>query len=334
MKVLLTIGDHLTRIEMMHRDRVALVDESGEQTGSWGEITYARLVELVRAQAAGLDRLGVGRSEPVAVLTRSSARLLTSFLAISGTGRVLLPVDFRMSVQDIAGVIDHSGATTVLVDPEYDNALFHGLAAQHFVLGTASDAELYRFGVETEPWDPDDDAIAILEYANGAIACTEPVALTHGDLRADLAAFGWQLDLSERDVYLHTVPLCHTRAWGLVYALTAMGGRHVAFDNMDGLEILRRIDAYGVTLVDGAPVFGMTVLGAAASWDGPVRGRDRLRVVLTGAPPPTTERLDTELGWELVHVDGLAKPSPVSTPRDRGTDDEMQPPAAGMAAGT
>jgi fatty-acyl-CoA synthase len=118
-----------------------------------------------------------------------------------------------------------------------------------------------------------------------------------------------------------------------VYALTAMGGRHVGFGTMDGGEILQRIDSYCVTLMDGAPAMGMTVLGAAASWDGPVPGQDRVRVVLTGAPPPTIERLEQDLGWEFVQVYGLTEPSPVPTLSGRPTDDETWSQAAGMAAG-
>jgi fatty-acyl-CoA synthase len=333
MKVLRTIEDHLSHVELVHRDRVAVVDEPSGHARSGGVLTYGRMVELVRAQAAGLDHLGLARGERVAVVSRSSARLLTSFLAVSGTGRVLLPIDVRMRVQDIADIIEHSGATTLLVDPEFDHALFRGLVERQFVFGTDWDTDLYRFGVEAERWEADDEAIAVLEYAHGATGRPQLVALTHRDLRADLAAFGWQLDLSERDVYLHTVPLCHSRAWGLVYALTAMGGQHVGFGNIDGVEILRQVEADAVTLLDGAPRTVMTVLGAAASWDGSVPGQDRLRVVLTGAPPPTIERLESELGWAFVQVYGLSEPTPVPTPSGLGTDDEAWSPAAETVAG-
>lgn len=333
MKVLNTIDDHLTRLELVCGDRVALVEEPDGQNGSGGELTYSRLVELVRAQAAGLDHLGVGRGERVAIVSRSSTRLLTSFLAVIGTGRVLVPIDVRMRGHDLVDVIDNSGATMLLMDPEFDSALFRGLTEQHFVLGTGTDAELYRFGVGAESWGSDDDeAIAVIEHAEGPTGRLELRSLTHRDLRVDLAAFGWQLDLSDRDVYLHTVPLCHSRSWGFLYALTAMGGRHICFGRVDGAEVLRRIDACGVTLIDGAPAPGMTMLGAAASWDGPLPGYDGLRVVLTGPPPPMIERLEAECGWTCVQVSGLAEPCPVQTRSERGTD-EIPLPTTGLAVG-
>jgi hypothetical protein len=76
----------------------------------------------------------------------------------------------------------------------------------------------------------------------------------------------------------------------------------------------------------------MTALGVAASWEGPVPGRDRMRVVLTGPPPATIERLQSELGWTHVQISGLSEPLPVEPASARGTDEVPLPPT-GLAVG-
>jgi acyl-CoA synthetase (AMP-forming)/AMP-acid ligase II len=121
--------------------------------------------------------------------------------------------------------------------------------------------------------------------------------------------------VSDRDVYLHTLPMFHCNGWGMPYAVTAMGGRHVVLRKVDGAEILRRVDAHGVTVLCGAPAVAAAVLDAAALWDGPVPGRDRVRMVVAGAPPPTRiiERVRAELGWEFVQIYGLSETSPLLT---------------------
>src|SRR4029453_9790371 len=98
-------------------------------------------------------------------------------------------------------------------------------------------------------------------------------------------------------VYLHTLPMFHANGWGMPFAVTGMGGCHIVLRKVDGAEILRRIDAHGVTLMCGAPAVAAAVLDAAAGWDGPIPGRDRVRMVVAGAPPPTRtiERIETEL---------------------------------------
>ena len=35
----------------------------------------------------------------------------------------------------------------------------------------------------------------------------------------------------------------HCNGWGMVYAITGMGGRHVILRKVDGHEILRRVDS-------------------------------------------------------------------------------------------
>jgi acyl-CoA synthetase (AMP-forming)/AMP-acid ligase II len=70
------------------------------------------------------------------------------------------------------------------------------------------------------------------------------------------------------------------------------------------------------------------VLDAAADWDGPIPGRDRVRIVVAGAPPPTRtiERVETDLGWEFVQIYGLTETSPLLTiNRTREEFDELSP---------
>jgi len=74
------------------------------------------------------------------------------------------------------------------------------------------------------------------------------------------------------------------------------------------------------------------VLDAAATWDGPIPGAGRTRIVVAGAPPPTRtiERTESELGWEFVQIYGLTETSPLLTlNRGRAEFDDLD--AAGRA---
>ncbi len=89
----------------------------------------------------------------------------------------------------------------------------------------------------------------------------------------------------------------------------------VVLRKVDGAEILRRVEQHGVTLACGAPAVWSAVLDAAASWDGPIPGRDRMRIVVAGAPPPTRviARVEEELGWEFTQIYGLTETTPLVT---------------------
>jgi len=328
MKVALTVNDFLRRAELVYADRIGLVDEPDQPAPSWGEMSWAEVGERARAQAAGLDALGIAPGERVAVVSQNSARLLTSFFGVSGSGRMLVPINFRLAPPEVAYIVEHSGARVLIVDPELDGAL-SGIEAEHrFVIGAESDEALYRFGVEPAPWEPDEDATASINYTSGTTARPKGVQLTHRNIWINAATFGWQIGVDDRDVYLHTLPQFHCNGWGMPYAVTGMGGRHVIIRKVDGAEILRRIERHGVTLLCGAPAVVAMILDAAASWDGPIPGKGTVRMVVAGAPPPsrTIERMETELGWEFIQIYGLTETTPLLTMnRGRVEYDDLSP---------
>jgi acyl-CoA synthetase (AMP-forming)/AMP-acid ligase II len=328
MKVPLTVVDFLRRAELVYGDRIGAVDEPDQPAESWGSISYRRMAELARAQAAGLDRLGIGQGERVAMVTHNSSRLLTGFWGVSGYGRILVPINFRLNADEVAYIIEHSGASVLLVDPELDASLSGVSAKYRYVIGAEADEELLAFDREPEPWTPDEDATATINYTSGTTARPKGVQLTHRNIWINATTFGWHASVSDRDVYLHTLPMFHCNGWGMTYAVAGMGGTHIVLRKVDGAEILRRVDKHGVTLMCGAPAVVAMVLEAAASWDGEIPGKGRTRIVVAGAPPPTRtiERIETELGWEFMQIYGLTETSPfLVMNRGRAEYDDLTP---------
>jgi acyl-CoA synthetase (AMP-forming)/AMP-acid ligase II len=156
MKVALTVNDFIRRAELVYGDRIGLIDEPDQPAPSWGDLTYKRVAELARAQAAGLDRLGIGQGERVAIVSQNSARLMTSFFGVSGFGRVLVPINFRLNVDEVSYIVEHSGASVLLVDPELDEPLRDVRAKYRYVIGAEADEALLAFDAEPEPWTPDE----------------------------------------------------------------------------------------------------------------------------------------------------------------------------------
>jgi acyl-CoA synthetase (AMP-forming)/AMP-acid ligase II len=110
----------------------------------------------------------------------------------------------------------------------------------------------------------------------------------------------------------------HCNGWGMPYAVTGMGGTHVVQRKVDGNTILDRIEAEGVTLMCGAPAVVAAILDAAsARLDAgeKIPGAQKVRIVVAGAPPPsrTIERVETELGWEVIQIYGLTETAPLLT---------------------
>ena len=167
----LTVNDFLARAELVYGDRVAIVDEPDQPAESWGTLTWRDVAARARAQAAGLDRLGVGEGERVAVVSHNSARLLTSFFGVSGSGRVLVPINFRLAAAEIEYIVEHCGASVLLVDPELEDHLGSVTAPHRYTIGEVSDPILYDFAPDPVPWaNPDERATATINYTSGTTA--------------------------------------------------------------------------------------------------------------------------------------------------------------------
>ena len=332
MQVPLTVSDFLDRAVTVYGDRTGVVDEPDQPAPTWGQLTYAEIGRRARAQAVALDDLGIGVGERVAVVSHNSARLLTSFFGVSGYGRVLVPINFRLSADEVGYIVEHSGARVLIVDPELQDALSEVKAEHRFVIGADSDHELWPVDSlgdrQPEGWDPDESATATINYTSGTTARPKGVQLTHRNIWLNATTFGWHTGVSDRDVLLHTLPMFHCNGWGMPFATTGMGVKQVVIRKVDGAEILRRVDEHGVTLLCGAPAVVAAILDAAPTWDGPVPGAGRTRIVVAGAPPPTTtiERVETELGWEFCQIYGLTETTPLLTiNRTRGEWDDLSP---------
>lgn len=319
MRVPLTVADFLRRAVTVYGERVAIHDEPGAQ-GGVGDITYGRLGAMAEGLAASLDAMGVGPGERVALVSPNAAKFLAAFFGVSGSGRVLAPVNFRLTADEVAYIVDDCQASVLLVDPELEESLAKVSAPTKIVLDGSADAEL--FGGATHPsaaeWDADEEAICTVNYTSGTTSRPKGVRLTHRNCWINATTFGWHLGISDRDVLLHTLPMFHANGWGVPYAATGMGAGHVVLRKVDGEEILKRIALHGVTVACAAPAVTAAILEAAErrrAAGTEIPGQGTMRIVGAGAPPPSKmiQRIEEELGWEFIQLYGLTETSPLLT---------------------
>ena len=93
--------------------------------------------------ALALDDLGVAHGERVAIVSPNSARFLTAFFGVSGFGRILVPINFRLTTDEIAYIVDHSGASVLLYDPDLAGEVDTIKVQHRFCLDGTDDAALF-----------------------------------------------------------------------------------------------------------------------------------------------------------------------------------------------
>src|ERR1700712_5464527 len=99
MRVPLCTTDFLHRAEVAHGARTAVVDEPGAE-GTLGTLTYTELAARARGLAARLDDLGIPVGGRVGFVSPNGARFLIALYATGMSGRILVPINFRLQAAE------------------------------------------------------------------------------------------------------------------------------------------------------------------------------------------------------------------------------------------
>src|SRR5918995_2612663 len=130
MDVPLTPLDFMRRARRLYGNREAVVD--GDHR--W---TYAEFFERCDRWSAALQRMGVRQGDRVAYIAPNSHAQLESFYAVPQIGAVLVPLNYRLTADDFAYMINHCGARVVCAHEDYlaavDSIRGQLTAVEHFV---------------------------------------------------------------------------------------------------------------------------------------------------------------------------------------------------------
>src|SRR5258705_4387315 len=112
----------LTPLEFMRRSRRLFGDREAVVDGDL-RLTYSQLFDRCDRWSAVLQRLGVKPGDRVAYIASNTHAELESFYAVPQIGAVLVPINYRLTADDFAYILAHSGAKVVCAAPEYLDAV-------------------------------------------------------------------------------------------------------------------------------------------------------------------------------------------------------------------
>jgi fatty-acyl-CoA synthase len=313
----LTPLEFARRARRLYPDAEAVVD--GER-----RLTYEQFFARCDRWSAALETLGVRKGDRVAYIVPNTLDQLVSFYAVPQIGAVLVPINYRLTADDFAYIIAHSGATVVVAQAEYVDVV-ESVRAQlpgvaHFIaLEGAHDGwqnyetllERASGGFTRPPVDETD--LLTINYTSGTTSRPKGVMITHRNAYINTVGTLIHVHMTPADYYLWTLPMFHANGWTFVWTVTAVGARHICLRKVEPARIFELIREERVTLLCAAP----TVLISIASAPAEVRGEvpPGVRVITAGAPPAaaTIERIEGELGWEITQVYGLTETAPFIT---------------------
>src|SRR5712691_1068629 len=116
MEIPLTPLEFARRSRQLYPEREAVVD--GDL-----RLSYDQFFDRCDAWSAALQALGVKQGDRVAYIAPNTHAQLESFYAVPQIGAVLVPLNYRLTADDFAYLINHSGARIVCAHSEYLDAV-------------------------------------------------------------------------------------------------------------------------------------------------------------------------------------------------------------------
>jgi fatty-acyl-CoA synthase len=294
------------------------------------ELTYGEVASRVDRLSASLAALGVKRGDVVACLSFNCHRLLELYYAVPQMGAILLPINIRLLPEDIAYILQDSGASTVAVDrelirllapirdrvPEVTRVILMGGDATAASPVPGDDYEMLLNDASESYVRPyiEEDEVAELFYTSGTTARPKGVMLTHRNLYSHAMSVLAAIHLTDTDVQLHTIPLFHVNGWGTPHTITCVGGRHVMLPRFDPEEVLKTIESQRVTQMLLVPTMAMALLNSPSAKTRNLRSMRRIKLGGAAAPTSLVKALDEWLPNCAVTCGyGLTETTPVLT---------------------
>jgi fatty-acyl-CoA synthase len=298
--------DFLRRAAYMYPEKTAVVDAGRRYS-------YRQLAERSWRLANALRSAGLSKGDRVATLLFNSGPMLEAHFGVPGAGGILVAINHRLASPEVGYILEHSGASFLLLDVELDSLVAPLELSGVTVIRCANDDDaqdeyeefLSSASAEApESWLEDEEETISINYTSGTTGRPKGVQYTYRGAYLNALSEALIAGLSPESVYLWTLPMFHCNGWCFPWAVTAVAGRHVALRAVDPERVWQLIDEEGVTHYNGAPTVQLMVINhpKAHRLDQPVT------VVVAASPPsPTLLGRMAELNLRAVHVYGLTE---------------------------
>ncbi len=286
------------------------------------DLSYLALSERIRTFARMLGGgLGIGRGDRIAFLGYNSADMLVLMFACARLGAILVPLNWRLAPGEHAYILDHSSASAVVVEPEFEAAVAE-------IRGRIGGYRPVRYGAAGDGWEsfeallaaadgpdrdpragPDDPALIV--YTSGTTGRPKGAVLTQQALVFNAVNSTAAHDMTSNDVVLTNLPMFHVGGLNIQTTPALHAGASVILHRrFEPDPTVAAIRDHRPTLMILVPAMMQALIDHPA-W--PEIDFSCLRCVVTGSTtvPQPVLRAYLDRGIPIVQVYGSTETAPI-----------------------
>jgi long-chain acyl-CoA synthetase len=310
-----TFYDVIHRNALNFKEKPAFFDVSDGR-----RLTFLQCQERVNYLACGLQKSGITKGDRIGVLGKNTLEYFLLYGAAAALGAILLPVNWRLSPDEIRHNLNDGEPKLLFADREFQDTI-EGLreklpaVKRYFNLGPEGGG-LEDFGLLMNQGDQferaevnADDGFVIIHTA--AVAGKPRGALlSHGNVLCANMHFLYLLNLSSHDVHLNILPFFHV---GGLFATTASfhaGSLTLNMSKFDDTKAVELIQSQKVSFLVEFPPILSSILEQCEKTGGDLKS---LRAVSGLDGPETIEKYQSLAGGSFYALYGQTETSCLAT---------------------
>jgi acyl-CoA synthetase (AMP-forming)/AMP-acid ligase II len=310
-----TIYDMIRRNARCFNERPAWLEVADGRSATFGQIK-----EMVDHLAKGLQGQGVSKGDRIGVVGKNSLEFFLLYGAASALGAIVLPLNWRLSGEEIAANLGDGTPKLVFADSEF-HELIHGLKDKlmsvkryYNLRGGGGSFERFEELLDNKADFKEEevaqkDGIVIIHTA-AVEGKPRGALLSHGNMLSVTTQFCYMFKVYKEDVHLNILPLFHVG--GLSIALTAFhaGALNINVHQFDAEQAVELIQEKGVTILfEFAPILA-SILDQQEKKGADIRS---LQVVAGLDSPEVIKRYQKVTGGAFYSVYGQTEVSALVT---------------------
>ncbi len=245
------IGDIPGRNARLYAESTALID--GDSV-----FTFAQMDQRVNRLANALLGLGLLPGDKLAVLQENHFRYIELYFAAAKAGLPLVPLNYRLKLQELAYVVRDSEARVLFFGEKY-RQLVEELRPEtpriEFAVAmdrAAAGGNDYETMILDAPaLNPQtqvhEDDVAVLGYTGGTTGLPKGVMTTHRNIITSCYNTALERRLRPGLTFLNVPPLFHAADTNSMFAFSFIGGTNVLVRNFEPETVLRQIQRHRIT---------------------------------------------------------------------------------------
>ncbi|RLL46835.1 long-chain-fatty-acid--CoA ligase [Oceanobacillus piezotolerans] len=227
--------------------------------------SYERFNNEVNKLAHGLLKQGVKKGDKIAFMMKNSDKFMIVYYAIMKVGAIAVPVNFRLTINEVAYILDDCDASIVFFDGDYTSLINYATAENEKIYmkvaidNNAFDDQLAYEEILTDNIiDPnvivdESDDVEIL-YTSGTTGYPKGALFDHHRVLHVVFNTSMNMKINPGDNLLHVAPLFHSAQLNLFMVTgTYLGCTQVIHQSFEPEKVLEAIEKYKISIFFSVP---------------------------------------------------------------------------------